>query len=716
MNETQASAASPIPFIASFEQDRPAGELVGTGGAGGVDIEGVVGVDHGALRIKPLVQPGWGRSAVTWGPFEPQCGLAASLLVLNGHNASENQDPWPSLPRFVLQWTRGTQVDAVLHRLRAVRRYGGRDQLSRRLLAWWHSRKAVAAGTTHVENLAAGFFGAAAPRDRCAGGPSFVVRSTGPTNGELQAGQRMLTALVESVQNIPMHLVVVLREEGALYAAASLPGVDGFGAMPYLRPLLIDPTPVPAPLFAGVHQAVLGQVGWGVDTRVLDVRVARPASLTNWFTTAQVADRPEGPPAEGRQAEAGGRWQHRRLGPRRTVAVLDAPQPSGLVHLRFRLSQAEQLAGVALRVSDADGWIVTVSGTGVAAERWSGGEVVDRHHAALPTAVAREHSLQVCDDGRQLSVIVDGAVALPAFDAGGASGNAVGVRLPDEVQLAPLVAFEAHPAALTLPADLQPATPPIPVATATVYDDDFRVPRVPVLDGTPRPDGPGLLGHRPVAEGGPVWEHTIGNTAFLLDGDGAVVQPVPSPTGGAKGKLAALVRAEEHRNAYTLPWPDPTSADAIVTLVAPGSGPGQGQRGRGGLVFRQDADHQLIVNTWIDDEYGGTSVSSFLRIGGFEDVYDAVWTNVGRRITYGHPYDLRVAFDGETYAVFVNDEPVLYRRISDIVPSAPPLRIERLGIVSNWEFGDDTGTRFLRFRASAGTHRGAPDAACNGQP
>ena len=38
---------------------------------------------------------------------------------------------------------------------------------------------------------------------------------------------------------------------------------------------------------------------------------------------------------------------------------------------------------------------------------------------------------------------------------------------------------------------------------------------------------------------------------------------------------------------------------------------------------------------------------------------------------------VRSAPDGETYAVFVDDEPVLYRRISDIVPSAPRLRIEQ---------------------------------------
>ncbi|MEZ5266615.1 MAG: hypothetical protein R2755_33580 [Acidimicrobiales bacterium] len=114
VNETRASAASPIPFIAPFEHELAPGAVIdaleGTSSTGhhlgGIDVEGVVGMDHGALRIKPLVQPGWGRSAVTWGPFEARCGLVASVLVLNGHNASENEEPWPSLARFVLQWTR----------------------------------------------------------------------------------------------------------------------------------------------------------------------------------------------------------------------------------------------------------------------------------------------------------------------------------------------------------------------------------------------------------------------------------------------------------------------------------------------------------------------------------------------------------------------------------------------------------------------------------
>ena len=58
-----------------------------------------------------------------------------------------------------------------------------------------------------------------------------------------------------------------------------------------------------------------------------------------------------------------------------------------------------------------------------------------------------------------------------------------------------------------------------------------------------------------------------------------------------------------------------------------------------------------------------------------------------------------VAFDGQQFLAWINDQPVLYRQITDIDPSAERLTIRRVGIATNWEWGDDTGTRFTRFVA-----------------
>jgi len=683
-----------LPFTASFPgTHRPGTVVVDPSRASGpavtgVDVEGVIGIDHGALRIKPLVEAGWGRSCAAWGPFPVTCGLTASLLVLNGHNASENVDAWPGPARFVTQWVRGTQVDAVAARLWARRRHRGRDTLRRRLRTLRANRRAVAAGTTLDENLAVGLFGDPAPGDPAGGGAAFVMRSTGPTNGELLAGTGRVVVR-SGVQNVPLQFVVIARESGVLHALGSIGTVPGTAAIPTVRPVWLDPTPLAVPtVWAGVHQAVLGQVGWGVDTRVDDVRVALPEALRQWSTTAHVAERTT--------PDATGRWSASRIAGH-DVVVTDPGAPSGLLHAVATLPGAGHKVGVAIRVSPdgRSGWLFTVDATGVQAERIAEGGVAEQQALARDLPVGRPVALQVVDDGTALTVALDGEIVLGPLDAGptdagptdaGPTGaTAVGIRRFGPGEQGDLTEIEIHPAAIALPAELCPPPPTVPEGTVVRLADDFAG-ATGTLHG--RAAGPGR------------WEHTLGSSPFELDGTAAVVRPGTATQRGALGKARALFRAGDHRNAYTVAWPDQASADVTVTLVAPGTAKGQGERGRGGLVLQQDPDNLLIVSTWIDDEYDGTSVSSFLRIGGFEDVYDAVWTNVGRRITWGRPYDLRVCFDGVHYTAFVDGEAVLHRRITDVVPSAPRLRIERVGIVSNWEFGDDTGTRFLAFRAA----------------
>jgi hypothetical protein len=79
--------------------------------------------------------------------------------------------------------------------------------------------------------------------------------------------------------------------------------------------------------------------------------------------------------------------------------------------------------------------------------------------------------------------------------------------------------------------------------------------------------------------------------------------------------------------------------------------------------------------------------------------WDATWSNVGSRIRHGVPYVLRVVFDGERFLAFVDDLPVLYRALSDYRPSAQSLRIKAVGLVANWEWGDDSGSTFSNFTA-----------------
>ena len=176
------------------------------------------------------------------------------------------------------------------------------------------------------------------------------------------------------------------------------------------------------------------------------------------------------------------------------------------------------------------------------------------------------------------------------------------------------------------------------------------------------------------------------------------------------GRPTSVAAPLPGRTLYTIAWDDPDFAELEVTLTPPGTSRGQSEHGTAGFCLWQDDGHHLLVNTWLDDCYGGASLSSFPTIGGFEDLYDAIWTNVGDRIAWGRPLRLRLACDGLRYLVHIDDEPVLYRSLADIYPGCRPLRIRRVGLLGNWEWGADTGTAFADFAARRRDGSRADDA------
>ena len=95
--------------------------------------------------------------------------------------------------------------------------------------------------------------------------------------------------------------------------------------------------------------------------------------------------------------------------------------------------------------------------------------------------------------------------------------------------------------------------------------------------------------------------------------------------------------------------------------------------------------------------YEGESISCFFRIAGYEEIYDAVWSNIGRAIAFGQPYIFRAIFDGNKYIVRINNQTVLYCALTDVYSWTHNLNINRLGIVANWEWGNDTGSSFSNF-------------------
>ena len=69
----------------------------------------------------------------------------------------------------------------------------------------------------------------------------MVMHAASHENGELRCivdGRAM--SLSRNIQNLPILYVAILRERGAVYYAASIPGAHGLGEHPAMRPVGID--------------------------------------------------------------------------------------------------------------------------------------------------------------------------------------------------------------------------------------------------------------------------------------------------------------------------------------------------------------------------------------------------------------------------------------------------------------------------------------------
>lgn len=197
----------------------------------------------------------------------------------------------------------------------------------------------------------------------------------------------------------------------------------------------------------------------------------------------------------------------------------------------------------------------------------------------------------------------------------------------------------------------------------------------------------GDLRGSPTSAGGHRWERLLGEGVMERTG-----------SGGARVR-ATVADPNPGRTVYGVPWDDPAGIEVATVVTPPGTGRGERHQGRSGLVVWQDPDNHLVINHFIDDGSVGVSISAFLRTRGEETMceWDAVWTNVGSRVRWGEAFRLSVACDGRQFLCRVDGEPVLYRALTDYRSDAAPLDIRGAGLVANWEWGDDTGTRFGDF-------------------
>lgn len=679
---------SRILLLDRFERPVEPGGVIGSHASDdhtrrGVDREGTLSIDGGALRIRPLMEPGFGRAGIAYGPFLPEPGLALAAHVLNGHHASQ---PYrlKSLLRQVYRWIRGSESDPLLRRLRRWPGRWRRDSEIRRLRTWLHHRTQQPLPV--AENFACGWWREAAPTNVLEGGPTLAIRPAGPRNGTMMTRVGGVTLeLLHDLQNVPLHLLMAMRPDGIAYYIAGLEGTRGATAYPSMRPLMIAPCVQTRPLYVGLQQSVLGEIGFGVDTRVFGVAVARIAGWRTWFGTACLADRLTGEgPLAATHGEAGGPW-HGSGEIRRTAvgavaagsagaqAWQRAPDLPGLV--RVVLSARDRARAFALlwRFDDQlNHWRLELGAGGYRVVVREGGAL--RVHAEGNPVHADSVTLQVVDDGEAVQILLDHQPVFRTPLPDPTHGMARGVGLAfDHGEGAPVVRnFEVHARTIPIPSELELGAA-WSAGGGRLVAESFGTVRADLAGDPQQP------GRR--------WRKLMGHGTFSVPAPGEV-------------HIVATPRTPlPDRTAYGVDWAALTFADLSATVRPPGTARGQQQASRAGFIFWQDPDNYLIVNVWLADVFAGASVSAFFYLNGFEDVYDAVWTNVGERITWGRPFELRVIFDGDRFRALVDQELVLYRAISDVYPGFPGLAIRRVGLVGNWEWGRDTGSRFSRFVA-----------------
>lgn len=668
----------------------------------GKDTEGVISIDHGALRIQPMAIPGWGRSGISYGPFPRTPGLAMAVLVSNGHNLSQSFH-LNSLVRQAGRWLKGGETESLAMRLVHWLGHKPRIPMIRKLRIWKASAGSAPGRPVVKESLAAGFFPESELRDPLAAGNAVIIHANEAfDNGELWARVGNGTgeppgraSACQSLQNLPMYYVVVLRAQGAVYYAASLPGSHGVGPYPSMRPVALDWAAEDAQVYAAVHQAVLGEIGFTMDTRVHGVAVAELADFAGTFAGAHAADTLRG---NGRlvdtQAHIGGTWRgagfERSPGGTRpwapeALSFIDPCVPTGLLHAFVQPTSASRPTGLAFRILDSDNfWTFVADPNGCRLRIRESGRWHTVAEGPTPLIAGRPNSIQVVDHGAKFTITVNGAMALgrrivdPRLHQ--ATGIGIFAAAPGDAAL--ITDFETHPREVPIPPELDlgpPPTPMVPDGVEVLIHDDFAGPQA------------DLAGHRTTV-GSQIWRKDFGKGTFELTGDGSarVVASIGEPCPG--------------RTFYTVEWADPGFADLDLEMTPPGTKRGEFHRGRGGVVFWQDRRNYFMINLWLHDNLPTASISTFFLINGFDDLYDAIWTCIGpERMVWGKPSRLRAVYDGNRFLVRVNGEPVLQRALTDVYPHLSALKINRVGLLSNWEWGTDTGTIFKDF-----TVRGRP--------
>lgn len=684
-------------FIDNFTDQHPPGRAIGKPNPEGImrkgiDREGVIGIDHEALRIKPLIKPGWARSCLSYGPYQRRNGLALGVLILNGHNTSHSCHIKEGLKNRLIRWALGhyTKKTAIIKRLWQWL-FSNHKRYLFWHLKWWYNIRPGRELAGINENLIVGWFPNVVFPGLHEKGNYFAMHAALGDNGELwtRLDPGFLSA-ISGIQNIPVYYVIVLREKGAVYYISSLENVNGIPSFPLFRPLSIDPFDDQQQLYAGLSQSVLGQIGFRVDTRVYNIEVTQLTDHDHWYGVAHAADAFTG---EGllhhSPANRGGNW-HTSLGSLQRTArgvipraennfsILTPPAPPGLIHVLItRKSGCAGKTGLIWRYADVENYCeFSIAGDVCRLELIRQGKShLLAEDDTLPLYSNRANSLQVLDSGNSCCLVVNGRLMQGrSFKLDGHKATrGCGIHITAPCEGVFLTCFEAYPRVIDLGSNFHFKKPWFRKGTRVIIKDSFPGQAMVPLEGNIT-----TIGNK-------IWRKEYGQGKMYLTGTGAV-------------KVSAdKLHPNPGNTAYTIPWDNPGFADIQVQITPPGTDQGQGEKGRAGLIFWQSPRDFIMLSMFLDDSYQGASIALFSHLGGFEDIYDAVWSMVGRRIYWGKTHTLRVAFNGLYFIIFIDDEPVLYRSLQDVYKQYKGMSINRVGLAVNWEWGNDTGSTFKNF-------------------
>jgi hypothetical protein len=657
----------------------------------GVDKSNSLSIDNGALRIAPLRNPGWARVALSYGPFRRANGLAMCVFMLNGHNTAQVENLPESLWARIDRWLLGCGIDSRTTRLVAWIRSGRYRRTLRLFFWWWRLRKSRKSLRRLDENLAVGWFGNEVPSNPVNEGNAFVMHATGPDNGQLWARISSSPAVVlHGVANVPMYFVVVLRERGAAYYAGFLFDSKVLSTHPSLRLLGIDTVGSHAAVHPVITQSTIGQIGFRLDSRVYGVKVASVPLWEHWYGSACAADRLHGAGTiEGTCAETGQTWQVLHGDVRRSAngavsafggaAVIPARGQVGLLHATATISDASGTIDLIWSyTANSDCFRLSLSAArGTLIQRLDGTEreLSCVSFENFPFGEGQPIQIVLTPDAIRVTVGGSLRMQLPIEEhvaPRDTTDNRVGFRLSGSG--VSVESFETHPTDIRIPEELDLGALSIRNGDQVVIAESF--------EGPPRE-----LDGKLATRGGGQWRRVLGEGH--IDIIGANVAKV----------RASAEAPNPGRTIFLLDWKGGEIVDLEMDIKVPGTDRWQRHRPRAGFVIWQDPNNYMLLNLWRSDDYGGASISTFFQIDGFEDLYDAIWSNIGGRAWYGQKLTLRLLFDGRQYIAFIDGEPVLFRRLSDVYPDCQKLKISAVGVVVNWEWGNDTGSELSNFVA-----------------